>query len=677
MAIRAQQKISSASIVPGVRLDLNPFNQRSGTARMLDNWVPEKNRLIRKPFAPKFQTQASTATGSVWAEVDFAYHRAGAPESKFLVFRSDGKIYKRTGGSELEIFPAATGYSALNSRPVPVVMSNRLFFADSSSAYVYDGRTFRPWGISAPSAAPVVTVDASGSGITAASGLNASFTWVVLDEAGNRVHESTHSTASAFTGALADDELRIDITGITPPSGVTHWSGYMSELNGSNVRRRVNTSLITTLTYDVNALPAGTTPREPKRNDPPEASLVMGKWKNRIAMRDETDKRKVWFTAFGEVKSTSAGSPEESVPGKSSTSLSDIVNEFQFPDPEVRLIAEHSNFLVIHTQHAGYAIIGTAGILDNLGTRGLSSSKVLTEGAAGPMAGCSTPYGWAWMTPGRKVNIWAGDSILNAGDAVQSQLNTIPSGSLADVQFFWWDGHGRKWLVVVADCSDTEDLTGATTSRILIYDFDLASDPQHPGEWFEWSDHEYTYVGDYFDGAERFLLAGDEDGEVYNLDVICDPSHLNYSMILGECYLGSTIQDNPANTMRTGLMLPSGDVNSTGLYLSVVRGSQDGPDREDCTEPNIRAEVNPIDPDSQPTIPLSVDDIKDSGEYLSWLAPQSGGQKDGALGKQFQFEVAYDAGYSDNAEGDGRLTVALEALYKVAFSYRQGVDLSE
>lgn len=674
MATRNQQKTSAASIVPGVRLDLNPFFQRAGTARLLDNWIPEKNRLIRKAFSDKFQTKAETATGEVWCLVDFRYHRSGAPESQFLVFRSDGKIYKRTGGAELEIFPAATGFSALNSRPKPVNLSNRLFFADSSSAYVYDGRTFRAWGIAAPSSAPVVTVDASGSGITAASGLNASFTWVALDEAGNRVHESTRSTSSAFTGALADDELRIDITGITPPDGVTHWSGYMSELNVSNVRRRVNTSLITTLTFDVSSFPAGTAVREPKRNDQPSATTVMAQWKNRIAMRDETDKRRVWFTAFGEVKALNNGSPEESVPGKSSSSLSDIVNEFRFPDPEVSLIVEHANYLVVFTMQSGYAIVGTGGILDNLGTRGLSSHKVLAEGATGPHAGCTTPFGLAWLTPGRKINLWSGQ-IFNIGDAIQSQLNTIPSNALADAQCFWWDGHGRKWLVFVLECADSDDLTGTTAGRILVYDFDLQSDAQHPGEWFEWSDRNYTWVSDYFDGAERFLLGGDAEGEVYKLDVISNPCHLDLSMILGKCYLGSTIQDNPAPTLRTGIIVPNNDQNATGLYVSVVRGDQAGPSRDVGSDPNIRCEIDPINPDIQPTIALSVDDIKGSGEYNSWLAPHAGGNKEGALGKQFQFEVAYEEGFSDNAEGDGRLTVAVDALYKVAFSWQ--VEMGE
>jgi hypothetical protein len=281
------------------------------------------------------------------------------------------------------------------------------------------------------------------------------------------------------------------------------------------------------------------------------------------------------------------------------------------------------------------------------------------------------------MTPGRKINLWNGSLIYNIGDALQTQLKTIPSTSLTDVQFFWWDGNGRKWLVVSCDCAAIDDLTGTTANRILIYDFDLQSDAEHPGEWFEWSDHGYTWVSDYFDGAERFLLGGTDTGEVYNLDAICNPAHLDYSMILGRTYLGSEIQDNPAATMRTGLVIPNNDLNATGLYLSVVRGNQDGPSRVTGTDPDVSCENNPINPDIQPSIPMTVDDIKLSGEYLSWLSPELGAAKDGALGKQFQFELSYPVGTSDNQEADGRLTAAVDSLYKVAFSWQQGVDEQE
>ena len=120
MAIRKVQKISSASIVPGVRLSLNPFAQQIGSARVLRNWVPERNRMMRKPFAPQFHTTASTATGEVWDIIDFRFRRAGSFESQLLIFRSDGRVYKRVAGGETDIFPFLAGsVSVLSSRPQP------------------------------------------------------------------------------------------------------------------------------------------------------------------------------------------------------------------------------------------------------------------------------------------------------------------------------------------------------------------------------------------------------------------------------------------------------------------------------------------------------------------------------------------------------------------------------
>lgn len=675
MPIRNQAKVSTASLVPGIRLDLNPFSQRVGTARLLRNYIPERNRMIRKPYAPPFQVAASSS--SVWHIVDFRYHRANAPESQMLVFRADGKIYRRTGGSELEIFPGNTTFAVLNNKPCPVQLGNKLFFSDLSSAYVYDGRSFRAWGIARPTSAPVVSVQA-GPGVTAANGLSGSFTWVVLDENGNRVHESSRSTASAFSAALSNQVFRLDITGITPPAGVTHWSGYTSDLNASNIRRRVNTTRITTLTFDVTTLPAGTAAIEPIRNDPPGVSIVMGGWRNRIAMRQETDKRNIWFTAFGEVSSTNAGAPDESVCGRDSSTISDLSNEFSFPAYATRLILQHEGILHCFTEDKGFVLIGSGGVLDNVGSRELQSLQQFTEGAAGPNAGASTPYGLAWLTMGRKVNLWyGGERMIDIGDSLKPQLDTIPESSLVNVYMFWWDGNGRRWLCMVCNCADSDNLTGAVSQRMFVYDFSLGTEAERPGEWFEWTDQLYTCVGGYTDGDQRFLLGGASNGNVYQLDTICNPSHLNRSMVLGKTYLGSAIQNNPASTMRTGLMIPNNDRWATGLYVGFNRGSQDGASTTVGSSPVVKSAIDTENPDVAPAITLTPGSANTSGEYRAWLLPESGGVEGGALAKQFQLEASYAAGSSNNAEADGRLTVALEALYKLAFSWQVGGDLNK
>ena len=673
MAIRKQQKVASASIVPGVQLNLNPFQQTIGTARILRNWHPNRNRLLRKPFAPKFHSPADTASGSVWDIVDFNYHRASAPESKLLIFRSDGKIYKRTGGGELEIFPGNTGLTALSSRPQPIQLGNFLIWSDTESAYIYDGRTIRLWGIARDTSAPSVSAIGAGS-LTAT--VTATITWVVLDEASNRIHESSRSAISS-SQALSSEDLRVDVSGLTAPAGITHWSAYMSEADGASSRRRVATTVLATTTVDISAFPAASDPKEPTRNDPPPASPVMAVWKNRALLRDETDPRRAWFTSFGEVDSLTNGAGAESASGNGSNSVSDLTNEFLFPTKTIGYV-EHENLMFIFTGKTGHVIMGTGGVLDALGNRDLFSGRQFTKGLAATRAIASTPHGLIWMTPGRQVFLWpGGDVIIDIGFHIQEQLDEIPEADLADVTFKWWDGNGKEWLLITLKTADAEDLTGTAANRILGYDLSRPLNEQTPGQWFEWKDVTATVIGEYTDGDQKFLLAGDDSGDVYQLDTICDPAHLNRSMILGETYLGSSIQNNPAAKMRTGLMLPNSDSEAVGLYISFVRGTQDGPSTSVGSNPTLLSAIDPIDPGTTPTVTITPGSAKNSGEFEAWLLPETSGVEGGALARQFLFQADYAAGSSNNGEADGRTTVALEAIFKLGFAWQVAPDRSE
>ena len=671
--IRNQQKVSSTNIVPGIRLNLNPFEQRSGSARVLRNWTPTFNRLTRKAFAPKFHATPDTASGSIWDIIDFNYHRANAPESKLLIFRSDGKVYKATGGSELEIFPGLTGFTALSSRPQPVQIGNFLVWGDTESAYIYDGRSIRAWGLARATTKPGVS--ATGGALTAS--VTATVTWVVLDEQGNRVHESSRSPVSD-TQALSSDSLIIDKSGVgSPPAGATHWSAYMSEATASATRLRVATTAIVTDTVTITAFPAATSPIEPIRNDPPPASNIMSTWKNRIAMVDRNDRRRVRFTAFGEVDGLLNGAGAESVSGADSSSVSDLVNEFLFPR-QVNSLVQHENLLFIFTQTNGHVIMGTGGILDSLGNRDLFSGQQFSEGAAGARAAVSTPFGLIWFTPGRQIWLWPGfETKIDISHDIQTILENIPSASMDSVELHWWDGNGKKWLMMAVDAPAGEDPEGSTAQRIFIYDFSLRSDQQRPGEWFEWTDVTATSIGTYTEGGQRFLLTGDSSGDVYQQDVIADPAHLSRSAILGRTYLGSAIQNNPAATMTTGLIMPSGDLWSTGLYIGLVRGSHDGPSTSIGSNPTVNSAIDPIDPDTTPSIALTLGSADTSGEFRAWLLNEAGGTEGGALARQFQFKLSYAAGSSNNAEADGRTTVALEALYKLSFSWQPQQELAK
>ncbi|KKK69215.1 hypothetical protein LCGC14_2936250, partial [marine sediment metagenome] len=84
--------------------------------------------------------------------------------------------------------------------------------------------------------------------LTMATGLKAAITWVVLDEAGNRVHESSRSDVAAFQ-VLSNQNMQTDKSGLSDDPRATHWSGYVSELDGSEILRRTNTTIISTDTF--------------------------------------------------------------------------------------------------------------------------------------------------------------------------------------------------------------------------------------------------------------------------------------------------------------------------------------------------------------------------------------------------------------------------------------------
>jgi len=219
--IRDQKKITSLGLVPGITLDQNPFASGGNSARILRNFVPDKGRLLRKPFSPRFTSTPSGVAGTdrVWHIVDFKFTRNGAPQTQLLIFRSNGRVYKRVAGYETEIFPAATSFSALSQRPFVGQLNNRLFFSDGVSSYVYDGRVpIQVWGLARTTPAPAVSAVAGS--LTAATGLKAVVTWVVLDETGTRVHESSRTDKSAFQ-VLSAQNLRIDITALSPPARAT------------------------------------------------------------------------------------------------------------------------------------------------------------------------------------------------------------------------------------------------------------------------------------------------------------------------------------------------------------------------------------------------------------------------------------------------------------------------
>ncbi|KKL47875.1 hypothetical protein LCGC14_2331140, partial [marine sediment metagenome] len=357
---------------------------------------------------------------------------------------------------------------------------------------------------------------------------------------------------------------------------------------------------------------------------------------------------------------------------------------------EIRAMKMHNNIGFLFSERRGFGLTGELSLLDNRSPRDMAKLEVFSEGCAGADAIESTPFGLIWFTPGRKFWLWAGgQELIDIGEPIQTLLNTVPAGSLKDVYFKWWEGNGRQWLVIALNSRDGESPDDSSTlaQRTLIYDFSLPSArpdkaQPDPGSWIEWTDITATCIGTYIanDGQE-FLLIGDSSGNVKQADTIVSPCHLNRSMILGECYLGSTVQNNPQADMRTSLLLPSSDQWSVGHYLQLLTGDQNDPGSPSLgtlTEPTISSWIDPTSVDSPGTaITLTLDSALTSGDKRAWLVPDTTNTTAaGAFAKQFLFQAKYSAGVDDTGNADNRETNRINTIYKMGFTWSPKPEMS-
>jgi hypothetical protein len=285
------------------------------------------------------------------------------------------------------------------------------------------------------------------------------------------------------------------------------------------------------------------------------------------------------------------------------------------------------------------------------------------------------------MNSGRRILLWGGgQGLLDIGEPIQASLDLIPANETANTYFEWWSGNGRQWLVVNCKCSTPDNDTDSGEKwRTFLYDFSRPSqrpDQQpDPGSWLEWADTEATCSGVYYDNdGSPFLLMGDTASQVRIHDVVANPAHLEYSTILGKTYLGSTVQNNPRQILRTGLILPAGDNWCTVHYLAMLDGTQAGPgvpSAGSLTNPTLTSRIDIENPDIYSSgIALTFDTANTSGDKKAWLIPEATGNTNvgGALGKQFVFELSYAAGNDSTGETDGRLTTRQNSIYKTALT---------
>ena len=624
----------------------------------------------------------------VWKIVDFQYHRGSAPYSKCIIFRANGKVYERQSGWEQEIFPAHYGFTALSKKPFAAVLPNRLFFSDGTASYVYDGRTMQTWGLGRSTTAPSVVAANVGGSIVAATGVKACVTWVVLDEAGNRVHEGSRSAVNASFVVIggADDAVTVDVSALSIPSRATHWSAYISELDGSEVFRRAATTVKSTTSVTVSTFPASTNAKAPIRNDVVPETTVGGVAKNRIFVRDDENPNKYLFSALGEVKGLSNGSAEESFPDStSSSSTSDISNSDVIVEREIRAFVDHENIVFVFGRDKGYALIGELNLLDNRAPRSLVKLQQFPEGCAGPDAATSTPYGLAYLTPQRKIHLWAGgEELVDIGEPVQKILDTIAQEDLGQSELFYWGGDGRAWLMCSLRVKEHENVAasiGDPHHKILVFDFKyLAQRPdgsREQGSWKEWTDIEATTIANYRDyDGHQFLLAGDLFGHVKQLDTMCQPTHLNLSFTLGKAYLEDAPANNPACRLKTGMIHPNGDGWCVVQYMVGTFGDEMIPGTAGgfrysnnqssaltngtLTSPTVEYAVDNENADVSPSTAITLMTALSTGEQRGWLG-------DGQLCKNVQLEAQWAAGVDVATEAASSRTVAMfNTMYKLA-----------
>lgn len=693
--IRNSQKNSTIPIIPGISLELNPFTETL-SARRMENWILDRGRLIRAPFSPIVSSSnnggyaSSSGFGTVLKMKNFRYYRNSAPENKFVLFDTLGYGYLKKNGAHQPFFPGTTSFSALKKKPYLEQLGNRLFFSDGASSYVYDGRDpVQAWGLSRSTTAPTTSAVAAGS-LTAATGLKACITWAVLDEASNRVHESSRSNVSAFQ-ILAAENLRVDISALSAPARATHWSAYISELDGSNIYRRAATTAIGTTTVDISALPASTTPKAPIRNDPPPPSSVGCTAKNRHFVRDDANPNRFYFSALGEVEGLLNGSGPESFPGYGTNSVSDLVNSDTVPDREIRAIIEHENVIYIFTESRGYALVGELNLLDSRSPRSLVKLQQFNEGCIGPDAACSTPYGLVWMSPSRKIWLWNGASeLVDLGRPIQQTLNEVAPydsgvvvGTTPELQhtihLHWWSGKDRQWLIFsAANYTGAGDRYYSSTGYML--DFSISA-PERIGSWIAYGGGADSENFQDDDGT-MFLFQGTSDGTIQLRDVFASPSHLNQSFILGKTYLGSTVQENPNAFLYSNLFSPNGDIWCTGQYLSLVHGDQNSASAGSTTAPTVAhlVDVETVDNlGDTPGITLTLDTATTANEKRAWLIPESSGNtnRGGAFGKNFAVFLYYSTTDKDTTtDASGRELPVFNTINRLAFTWSGQKDLS-
>lgn len=667
MALRQTKKLETDELLIHDSTVQNPY-AASPDAGTIENFIPTYGKLLRATYAPPFE--ASSAASKVWNIIDFHFVRNNAREQQLLIFKANGKVYRRSACTELEVYPAFTAFAAFSNKPAVVQIADRLHVSDGALYMIYDGWNWVQAGLTAPAAAPTTALVAgalTGNYKLAVSAVH------ILN--GVRVHEGNRSPITGFLAPAAQN-IRVTMPGDLP-TRATHWSVYISELSNSDILRRSVTVPITSGTTDISTEPSPTAPTAPIRNDSVQPSRVLAGWKNRLAMRSEVHPDQLWFTAFGEVKGLLNGACEECLPGRSDTSISDIVNSWTLPQEGEPVMAAiwHDELLFAFSDRTGYFIKGEGTLLDNRSLRDFYPVQQFTFGAASPGSVCSTPFGLVVFTPENKLWLWNGkQEVFNIGLDIQSRLDAINPTEAADIQLSYWSSGSSTWLFM------------PLLDRIQIFDFSTTTEDSPLGIWFSIGTQgglpQPTATGQYNPGLP-FMLSGHIDGSVHQIDAVspqvnAQPTHVGLSFVLGETYVGATPQNSPTCLARSAAIAPEETTWSVGHYVEIYQCGQNDTDTTGIrtSNPTVTIYYDRISPNNATGgVVLTLNTVPGSLERRGWLKPTAGASAVGTLARRFQIEVGWPAGV--DTDGQARAQCVNNEVRKLSFAHQPRHELSK
>jgi hypothetical protein len=354
------------------------------------------------------------------------------------------------------------------------------------------------------------------------------------------VTDATHLTLST--------PAPLTITGgsvLFAPARATNINIYASETDGSKLGKYLGTILVTAnppVLSDQSPFinQASSTILDidrPVRNDPAPSSKIIEVHKSRLFRRRESKPSFFNFTANEEVASGNNGSPQESVPGASVNTLSDIINEDPYPKPSnrIRALKSHGDALYIGTEKDTTPLYG-----DSIDSFGLSQVTAISNGIISRWGMESTSHGLVMFTYDRKMllyppispaysitpeNINITDQLQEIGLAMRNKFLTIKNSDQDNVRVLWYNYGSRNWLVTCYQ-------DNASVYHTYVFDFETKG-------WLELQRGVASLAIFEPTIGQKILVGGGTDGFVYVLD---DPQGI---------YTNATL---PSATWRTALI---------------------------------------------------------------------------------------------------------------------------